>query len=311
MSPNYGGNRFIRVRGMKKRFQKVAVLMGGPSSEWEISVRTGRAVVEGLRQAGYTVVPVEFRDRNVPLPEGVEAVFIALHGEFGEDGQVQAFLRARGIPYTGSDPKASADSFDKLRCKAVLKKAGIPTPAWEVLRAGGVRTLPLPVVTKPPRQGSSFGIAVARSEAAFPKAMAVSLAYDPEVLVEAFVPGRELTVGLVDGEALPAIEIVPNGGFYGFEQKYTKGETRYEVPAPISAACEARCRELALATNRALGCRGLGRVDIRMNPQGELFVLEMNTIPGFTDTSLLPKAAAAAGIGFSALCARVMETAAL
>jgi D-alanine-D-alanine ligase len=293
------------------RFKRVAVLMGGPSTEWEVSVRSGTAVAEGLRQAGYQVETVLFRDRTVTLPPGIEGVFIALHGEFGEDGQVQALLGGRGIPYTGSGPESSAVSFDKLRCKAVLERAGIPTPAWEVLRAGQARTLPLPVVTKPPRQGSSIGIGQAHVEADFPEAMAESLTYDAEVLVEAFVPGRELTVGLVDGEALPVIEIVPNGGFYGFKQKYVKGETRYDVPAAISAAATVRCRELAQATYTALGCRGLGRVDFRMTPGGALFVLEMNTIPGFTETSLLPKAAAAAGIGFSALCARIMETAAV
>lgn len=293
------------------RFNKVAVLMGGPSTEWEVSIRSGTAVAEGLRQAGYQVEAVSFRDRSPELPAGVEAVFIALHGEFGEDGQVQAYLRARGVPYTGSGPESSAIAFDKLRCKKVLERAKIPTPAWEVLRAGQARTLPLPVVTKPPRQGSSFGIGQAHTEAEFPGALAGSLAYDAEVLVEAFVPGHELTVGLVDGEALPVIEIVPDGGFYGFEQKYTKGATRYDVPAAIGEERTARCRALARKTFQALDCRGLGRVDFRMTPEGELFVLEMNTIPGFTETSLLPKAAAAAGIGFSALCARIMETAAV
>lgn len=293
------------------RFKRVAVLMGGPSSERDVSIRSGTAVTAGLREAGYDAKPVVLTGRRVRLPPGTQAVFIALHGEFGEDGGVQALLRARGVPYTGSDPAASAASFDKRQCKRILDARGIPTPRWEVLRRGQPRTVPLPVVTKPPRQGSSIGIATARTRAAFPGAMKESLKYDTEVLVEAFVPGHELTVGLVDGEPLPVIEIVPKGGFYGFKQKYTKGQTQYIGPAKIAAKRAARCRELARATHEALGCRGLGRVDFRMTPAGDLFVLEMNSIPGFTETSLLPKAAAAAGIGFGALCARIMETAAL
>ena len=291
------------------RFKQVAVFMGGPSSEWEVSLRSGAAVAAGLRAAGYAVKEVPFRGRSVKVPAGVEAVFLALHGEFGEDGQVQAILRKKGVPYTGSDPESSGASFDKRRCKAILDAAGIPTPRWEVLRKGQARTLPLPVVTKPPRQGSSIGIALAKTRAAFPKAMAESLQYDDEVLVEAFVPGHELTVGVVDREVLPVIEIRPRGGFYGYRQKYTQGETQYVCPAKIPAKKAARCQALAWETFEALGCRGLGRVDFRMTPGGELYVLEMNTIPGFTETSLLPKAAASAGIGFGELCARIMETA--
>jgi D-alanine-D-alanine ligase len=294
-----------------RQFNNVAVLMGGPSSEWKVSMRSGAAVAEGLREAGYQVSEVPFRGRTFRLPAGTEAVFLALHGEFGEDGQIQSILRNKGVPYTGSGPEASAASFDKRRCKAILEAAGIPTPRWEVLKKGQARTLPLPVVTKPPRQGSSIGIALAKTKAAFPKALAESLKYDREVLVEAFVAGRELTVGLVDGEVLPVIEIRPKGGFYGYLQKYTKGQTRYVCPAEIPARRAARCRALAKATYDTLGCRGLGRVDFRMTPKGELFVLEMNTIPGFTETSLLPKAAAQAGLGFGALCARIMETAAV
>ncbi len=274
-------------------------------------MRSGAAVAAGLRAAGYAVKEVPFKGRVIRLPSGIEAAFLALHGEFGEDGQVQTILRKKGVPYTGSGPEASEASFDKRRCKAILDAAGIPTPRWEVLRKGQARTLPLPVVTKPPCQGSSIGIGLAKTRAAFTKAMAESLKYDHNVLVEAFVPGHELTVGLVDGQVLPVIEIRPKGGFYGFQQKYTKGETEYVCPAKIPAGKARRCRELAKATHDALGCRGLGRVDFRMTPDGELFVLEMNTIPGFTETSLLPKAAARAGIGFSALCARIMETAAI
>ncbi len=294
-----------------ERYKRVAVLMGGPSAEREVSIRSGTAVAEGLRQAGYAVESVVVTGKKVALPPGVEAVFIALHGEFGEDGQVQAILRAKGVPYTGSDPESSAASFDKLRCKRILDAHGIPTPRWEVLREGDRRSLPLPVVTKPPRQGSSIGIARARTRSAFALAMAESLKYGRDVLVEAFVPGHELTVGLVDGDPLPVIEIVPKGGFYGYRQKYTRGETRYDCPAAITTRQARRCRELARAVYVALGCRGMGRVDFRMTPGGDLFVLEMNTIPGFTETSLLPKAAARAGMGFSALCGRIMETAAV
>lgn len=289
-----------------RRFRHVAVLLGGPSSEREISLRSGAAIASALTSRGYDVTRVDPSDRVLDLPPQTDAAFIALHGEFGEDGEVQALLEARGIPFTGPGSEASRTAFDKMATKRALEAAGLPTAAWEILREGDPRTLPLPVVVKPPRQGSSIGIAAARTEADWPDAFSGALAYDREILVEAFVAGRELTVGVVGDEVFPIVEIRAPGGNYDFTAKYTKGMTEYLCPAPLPEALAARIRAIGLATFRAVGCRGLGRVDVRVDEAGNPFVLEINTIPGFTETSLLPKAAAAAGIGFADLCERVL-----
>lgn len=291
-------------------FKKVAVLMGGPSAERDVSIRSGQAVSRGLREAGYEVTEVEIAGRQFDLPPGTEAVFIALHGEFGEDGTVQSLLAARGIPYTGSGPDASRISFDKRASKRLMEAHGIPTPAWEVLRRGEPRRLPLPVVVKPPCQGSTIGIARALTPDAWPAAAEEAFRFADEIIVEAYIEGRELTCGIVGDQALPVIEIVAPGGWYGFQEKYTKGVTEYLVPAPLEPGVSTACRELAMRTFRVLGCRGLGRVDFRLMADGRLYTLEMNTIPGFTETSLLPKAAKAAGLAFPALCDRIMRMAA-
>jgi D-alanine-D-alanine ligase len=293
------------------KFQNVAVLKGGPSSEREVSLRSGAAVAAGLRQYGFEVSELDVDTRSVELPAGTEAVFIALHGEFGEDGQVQALLERRGIPYTGSGPAASKASFDKRLSKALFMRAGIPTAPYETLGPAGRRTLPLPVVVKPPCQGSTIGIAKVACEADWDRALAESLRYDGEVIVETFLPGRELTVGIVGDTVLPVIEILAPDGWYDFNAKYGKGQSRHLCPAPLDEPTARRARALALDVFRALGCRGLGRVDFRLAADGQLNVLELNNIPGFTETSLLPEAAQAAGIGFPDLCGRIMEMARL
>ncbi len=293
------------------RYRRVAVLMGGPSEERDVSLRSGQAVAAGLRSAGYLVSEVVV-EKNLPeLPLGTEAVFIALHGQFGEDGQVQCWLQRMGVPYTGSGPESSAAAFDKRISKRIFDSENIPTPPWAVIRKGSSCPLPFPVVIKPPRQGSSIGAKKVERESEWVSALETALRYDEEALVEAYIPGRELTVGLLDGIPLPVIEIHPRGGWYGYEEKYTTGLTRYDVPAMLPDVWAKNCQSMAVRTCQALGCRGLGRVDYRMAPDGELFVLEMNTIPGFTETSLLPKAAAAAGLSFPELCARILETAGL
>lgn len=296
---------------MTKRFHNVAVLMGGPSSEREISLRSGAAVVAGLTAAGYAVTPLDIKGRTLELPAGIEAVFIALHGEFGEDGQVQTLLETRRIPYTGSGPEASRVAVDKRLSKAVFVKAGIPTAAYEVLGPQGRRTLALPVIIKPPCQGSTIGIHRVSTEAEWPAAFADALRYDGEVLVEAFIPGRELTCGVVGDEVLPVTEIIAPNDWYDFAAKYQPGQSRHLCPAPLDPATTRRCQQIALQVFKALGCRGLGRVDFRLTPEGELFVLELNNIPGFTNVSLLPEAAQVAGLTFPALCARIMEMATL
>ncbi len=295
----------------KKHFHKVGVLKGGVSSEADISLKSGTAVAKGLRDAGYEVVETHVRRRALDLAEPVEAVFVALHGEFGEDGQIQQLLEARGIPYTGSGPAASHTAMDKRLSKKVFVNAGIPTPAFEILRPGQPRTLPLPVVIKPPCGGSTIGMHRVQKESEWAAAVEDALRHGDEVLVETFIPGREITVGVLDDRALPLIEIIAPNGWYDFTAKYGKNGSRHVCPAPVDAYTARRCRDIALATLRALGCRGMGRVDFRLMDDGALFVLELNSIPGFTETSLLPEAARAAGIEFPELCARIMEMARL
>jgi D-alanine-D-alanine ligase len=262
--------------------------MGGPSTEREVSLQSGRAVVEALRTVGYDVEAIDLTGRELDVPTGIEAIFVALHGEFGEDGQVQALLKQRQIPYTGSGPEASRRSFDKRLSKKIFVERDIPTPPFEILRAGQGRTLPLPVVVKPVRQGSSIGVHILFHESDWPRALNEALSYDGEVLVETYIEGRELTVGLVVEQVLPVIEIKAPGGFYNYKAKYTQGLTQYIVPAEIPPDRAAECQRLALRTFQAMNCRDMGRVDFRMLPAGELFVLELNNIPGFTGTCLLP-----------------------
>lgn len=290
------------------KYKRIAVLMGGVSAERDVSLRSGAAVVKGLTEAGYTAFGVDVQERTLDLPAGIDAVFPALHGEFGEDGGVQTLLEAAGVPYAGSGPRASRDAFDKIRCKQVLAAAGVPTPDYELLRAGDRRMRTCPLVVKPPRQGSSIGVHIVLRETDWQAAFDDALRHDATVLVEDYIAGRELTVGVVGRSALPVVEIVASGGWYSFGAKYQDGRTAYHVPADVDPETERRCRELALATFDALGCRGFGRVDFRLAPDGRIYVLELNSLPGFTETSLLPKAAAAEGLSFARLCDTIIRT---
>ena len=294
------------------RFKKVAVLMGGVSTEREISFLSGKAVLDGLLAAGYDAVPHVLDAEAVgDLPAGVEAVFLALHGGYGENGGVQADLDRMGVPYTGSGAAASRAAMDKILSKELFGRAGIPTAEWAVLREGDDRMpFPAPLVAKTPAGGSSVGVAIAHTEAEWPEALALARRYSPDVLVERFVPGREWTVGILCGEPLPLIEI-QTAEWYDFTAKYkAHGSTRYVFPEDAAdREAVARCSAVARDAFRAFGARGLGRIDLRVTPEGEPFVLELNSLPGFTATSLLPKAAAKAGIPFPELCARVMEAA--
>lgn len=292
----------------RKKFKTVAVLMGGPSSERAVSLRSGAAVAKGLRARGYDVFEVVVgEDCAFEVPRGVEAAFVAMHGRFGEDGTIQALLRQQGIPHTGSSPEASRRAFDKSQSKPTLVAAGIPTPPFEFLRKGQERSLPLPVVVKPVRQGSSVGVAKVEREADWPAALETALGYDELALVEEFIPGMELTVGVVGDTVLPVIEILTPDGNYDYRAKYTPGGSFHQVPARIPEETARACQEAALAVFRALGCSGMGRVDIRLRPDGKFFVLELNNIPGFTEVSLLPDAARAHGWDFSELCERILN----
>ena len=290
-------------------YHSVAVLKGGPSAEREISLKSGAAVARGLREAGYEVAEVDVTERQVALPEGIEAVFIALHGEFGEDGGVQALLDDMLMPYTGAGAEGSRRAMDKVLTKRAFEVQRIPTAPYEVLEVGDSRTLDLPVVIKPACQGSSIGVHRVFSETEWTAALEDAFRYGDELLAETFIPGRELTVGIVEQTPLPVVEIVAPDGWYGYDAKYTKGETTYQVPADIDPDVASAAQAIALRVFEALACDGFGRVDFRLSDDGSLSVLELNTIPGFTETSLLPKAAVAAGMTFSQLCDRIMRTA--
>lgn len=286
----------------------IAVALGGISAEREVSLNSGKAITEALRSLGkYQVTPIDVTTREFDLPSDTDAVFIALHGTYGEDGGIQAYLTAKGIPFTGSDEQSSRIAFDKVLSKQCFEKYGVNTARYEILRFGQPRTLPLPVVVKPPRQGSSIGLAVVTKEEDWNDAVTLALKYDSEVLVETFIPGRELTIGVVGEEVLPVVEIRAPGGNYDYAAKYTKGVTEYLCPAPIDEETTRMVQQMAWKTFEALKSRGLGRVDIRLTNEGVGYVLELNSIPGFTETSLLPKAAKAAGISYPELCDKILR----
>ncbi|MEW6487792.1 MAG: D-alanine--D-alanine ligase [Thermodesulfobacteriota bacterium] len=295
---------------------RIAVLLGGRSAEREVSLRTGAAVAEALRRPGREVVEVDAGPGLARMLEELrpDAAFIALHGRWGEDGTVQGLLEMLGIPYTGSGVLASALAMDKGMSKVVFRALGVPTPDFQVLGPdAGLEDLDLapPLVAKPVREGSTIGVAVAREAAQVPAALAAARAHGTEILVEKFVEGREVTLGVLDGEPLPLVEIVPEKGFYDYESKYTPGRTRYLCPAPLEDDTAREAVGAGSAAYRALGCAGAARVDLMIDASGRPWVLEANTIPGMTPTSLLPKAAAEAGMTFAELAERILAGAGL
>lgn len=287
------------------RDMHLVVLMGGPGSEREVSLRSGAAVASALRGAGYRVSEVDVRDRGFALPSDTGLCFNMVHGTFGEDGGLQALLDAKGIAYTGEGAAASRLAFDKIGSKRRFDEAGVPTPRWEVFASGGRPAMSLPLVIKAPREGSSVGVHIVKEPGEIEAALADCAGLDDETLAEEFVRGRELTVGVVGGRALAVVEIRPHEGFYDYQHKYTKGASEYFCPAPLDPATTARVQEVALAAHRALGLEVYSRVDVLLRDDGAAYVLEANTIPGMTETSLLPKAAAAAGLGFLELCEEI------
>src|SRR5439155_22809586 len=279
---------------------QIAVLMGGPSVEREVSLQSGRVVAEALLAAGAHVAEVDVQDKDFQLPAKTDVAFIALHGTFGEDGQIQHILESRGIPYTGSGPETSALAFNKGAAKQAFRAAGIPTPP---------ATSTLPLVVKPARQGSSVGIAIVRNRAQLASALAEAKHYDQSVIVEQFISGREFTVGILGSKTLPVVEIRTRRQFFDYEAKYTPGAAEEICPAPIDALTATRIQELARRAHACLGCRDLSRVDVMWNGTRGFFVLEVNTIPGLTPNSLLPKAARVAGLSMETLCMRMVEMA--
>jgi D-alanine-D-alanine ligase len=283
----------------------VALLKGGPGKERDVSLRSGAAVAKALRAAGAQVVEIDVTTAETNLPKSVDLAFNIIHGTFGEDGQLQSILHDRGIPYTGEGIEGSRTAFDKILSKEAFDRAGVPTSKWEKIHRGQTPSLPLPYVVKAPRQGSSVGVHIIRDAAALPAALEDCFQYGEEVLIESFFSGRELTVGILGGEALPVVEIVPRDGFYDYDHKYTSGASEYFVPAPLTEAQAASVQSTACAAHRALGLEVYSRVDILLAPDDSMSVLEINTIPGMTELSLLPKAAAVAGLDFPSLCEEI------
>jgi D-alanine-D-alanine ligase len=309
---------------------RIAVLMGGMSPERDVSLRSGRAVAEGLRSRAHEVKVIDVFDADGDRWRAysralenrdvcdAEVVFLALHGDEGEDGTVQAFLETLGKPYTGSGVLASALAMDKIMSKRIFDFGGIPNPEWAVVEpldgepvaaAQAERVGGWPVVVKPVDQGSTVGISIVRAPGDLRSALALARSYSGRVLLERYVAGRELTVAVLGEEPLPLVEIVPEGGFYDYECKYTKGKSRYVCPAELGAEDTRGIQDLSLRAYRLLGCEGFARVDLRLSESGKPYFLEINTIPGMTELSLVPMAARAAGIEFPELVDRIARMA--
>jgi D-alanine-D-alanine ligase len=291
---------------------KIAVLMGGPGSERDVSLATGRGVSKALRSLGTEVVEVDVHDENFALPKDVDLAFITIHGTFGEDGQLQEILEKRGVAYTGDGVEASRAAFDKILSKEKFREHGVVTPEWEVIEVGQRPTISVPLVVKPARQGSTVGVVIVKDASELDSAMAEAAKYDRKLLIEKFVSGRELTIGILGDQALPILEIIPKGGFYDFNNKYpflnpqAGGGAEHVCPARIDPNKTKQVQKQALHAFRALGLVVYGRVDVLLPNSGNPSVLEVNTIPGMTAASLLPEAAAAAGINYVDLCARII-----
>jgi D-alanine-D-alanine ligase len=300
------------------RLGKTAVLMGGPSAEREISLISGKAVLAALKEKrvdAHAFDPAE-RDLFELRREGFERVFIALHGRFGEDGTVQGALEVLGIPYTGSGVMASALAMDKWRTKLVWEASGIPTPRYAMVRADSdwervARALGLPLIVKPAREGSTLGITKVRTAVDMLPAYEFAARFDELVIAEEFVEGQELTASILGETALPLVRIEAPGGNYDYQNKYFTDDTKYHCPAGVRPEIEEEIRRVALKSFRVLGCRGWGRADVMLRPDGSYSFLEMNTSPGMTGHSLVPMAARAAGLSYPDLCVRILENAAL
>jgi D-alanine-D-alanine ligase len=295
--------------------KKIGVLMGGLSAEREVSLKSGAAVLAALTAQGYNAVGIDVgRDLAQKLStEAVEVAFVALHGRFGEDGSVQGLLEMAGIPYTGSGVLASALAINKVFSKVVFRSAGLTVAPYQVVRRGEQLNLshPLPVVVKPSQEGSSVGVSIVKEPEQMEGALAEAFKYDAEVLVERFIDGREVQVGILDGRALGAIEIVPKNEFYDFEAKYTDGMAEHILPARLPAQIYADVLKAGEKAHASLACDGYSRVDFLVTGAGECYILEVNTLPGMTDLSLLPEIARGAGISFTELVERILQGASL
>jgi D-alanine-D-alanine ligase len=294
------------------KHKKIGVLLGGRSSEREISLRSGDAVLQALLRKGYDAVAIDPIDRLVEKleREKIEAVFIVLHGKWGEDGTVQGLLEMMGIPYTGSGVAGSSSAMDKATMKMILRGAGLPTPDYVAIRQGDRVDFPFPYVAKPANEGSTIGISIVRDEKDKKSAIDTAFRYDKKVILERFVKGSEITVAVVNGIPLPIVEVRPSKGFYDFEAKYTKGMTQYIVPAPLAKNVETTASDLALKAFRTFDLSGCTRIDMIIDGKTPM-IIDINTSPGMTETSLVPKAWACLGRVFDDLIEEILWGASL
>ncbi|MEW6039956.1 MAG: D-alanine--D-alanine ligase [Elusimicrobiota bacterium] len=294
----------------------VGVLYGGTSAERDVSLKSGEAIIKALKKEKIKVIPVDVKSNFLSILSKIkiDVAFIALHGPFGEDGVIQAVLESAGIPYTGSGVLASALAMNKLFAKEIFTYHKIPSPDWIGINKNytGVRGLKFPLVVKPSSQGSTIGVSIVRNRSSLFAGIKKALKYGNEVIVEKYIPGREITVGVLgnanSAKALPVVEIIPvSSDYYDFRAKYAPGGSRHIIPAQLSMEVKNKVQELAQRAFCALGCRAVARVDFRLTDSGSPYVIEVNTIPGMTETSLLPEAAQKAGMSFSELVLKIME----
>ena len=302
--------------------EKITVLLGGPSSEREISIKSGTAVYEALLSLGLNVACIDVSDNPIEQirKEGGEIAFIALHGKFGEDGTIQAGLEQENIAYTGSGPEASRLAMDKIASRKIFQDAGIPVPEYVTVKEKWGQTLKkqypfqesdpiFPVVVKPNKEGSSIGMSVVKDIKDLSRAINKAFLYDDDIIIEEFIDGEDITVGILDDKPLPVVHIKPKHGVYDFTAKYTEGMSEYIVPAKFKDNIIKEAQNLGLMAHNLLGCRCFSRVDMRLGKDNRVRVLEVNTIPGLTSTSLLPKAAKAIGVDFAQMCLKMVESA--
>lgn len=301
---------------------KIGVLMGGPSTEREISLKSGRAVYEALKQEGVSVELIDITSDNEDTTTrlihsfGIDCAFIALHGRFGEDGTIQNILERMGLPYTGSGVQASRLAMDKIASLEIFSKSGLSVPGFQVAKKAtalrGIKPDPAwgyPLVIKPASHGSSIGLSIIRTQGELADALELAFNYDDNVIIQKYIKGRELTVGIIDERPLPVIEIVPKNFYFDYEAKYHQGLTEYIVPAHLNGYVGALVQEAAVSAHKLLGCYGCSRVDLILTADEVPYILEINTIPGMTATSLLPKAAKVVGLDFSHLCITLLKLA--
>jgi len=302
------------MRVEAKKYGTVGVLLGGPSAEREISLKSGRAISRALRESGVTVIEIGEHEevREGIRVHDIDLAFIALHGRFGEDGQVQEFLEGLNIPYTGSGVRASRQAMDKILSYQVFQAASLINPEYRIIEPGDIlptSPIPLPVVVKPAREGSSIGLSLVREPGEFMAAITIARRHDERIIVEKYIPGRELTISILEDKALPVIEIIPDNSFFDYEAKYVKGRSEFIVPADLPENVYREAQRIGLTAHRSLGCYAYSRADILLGEDGGLYLLEVNSIPGFTATSLLPQAARAVGIDFPDLCLKLLDLA--